>query len=44
MSDLPNKPPVIAAENEQPGSSLMRMLVTGLVLIVIGMLAVAIFA
>jgi hypothetical protein len=43
MSDLPNKPLVIAAESEQPGSSLIRMLVTGLVLIVIGMLAVAVF-
>jgi hypothetical protein len=43
MSDLPNKRPVIAADDNQPGSSLVRMLVSGLVLIVIGMLAVAIF-
>jgi hypothetical protein len=43
MSDLPNKPLAVATENEQPGSSLIRMLVTGLALIVIGMLAVAFF-
>jgi hypothetical protein len=43
MSDVPNERPAVAAENEQTGSSLMGMLVSGLVLIVIGMLAVAIF-
>jgi hypothetical protein len=42
MSDLPNKP-VVAANDEQ-GSSLMGMLVAGLVLIVIGMLAVVFIA
>jgi hypothetical protein len=39
MSDVPK----LAAE-EQPGSSLIRMLVIGLALIVIGMLAVVFIA
>jgi hypothetical protein len=43
MSDLPNKPLAIAVQSEHPGSSLIRMLVAGLVLIAIGMLGVAIF-
>jgi hypothetical protein len=42
MNDHPNKPLAVTGGDEEPGSSLMRMLVTGLVLIVIGMLAVAI--
>jgi hypothetical protein len=44
MSDLPNRQNVVTADDEQPGSSLVRMLVTGLVLIVIGMLAVVFIA
>ena len=44
MSNLQNKQFVIAADDNQPGPSLMRMLVTGLILIVIGMLAVAFVA
>jgi hypothetical protein len=38
MSDFPKH-----AAEEQPGSSLIGMLVAGLVMIVVGMLAVAIF-
>jgi hypothetical protein len=44
MSDHPNKPLVITADDERPGPSLMRMLVVGLVLIVIGMLTVVFIA
>ena len=43
MSNHPNRQNVVIAGDEQPGSSLMGMLVAGLVLIVIGMLAVAFF-
>lgn len=43
MSKIPNKL-VIATQDEQPGPSLMRMLVVGLVLIVIGMLTVVFIA
>jgi hypothetical protein len=39
-----NKPLVMTADDQQPGPSLMRMLVVGLTLIVIGMFAVAFFA
>jgi hypothetical protein len=44
MTDHPNKPLVITAEDRQPGASLIRMLVVGLILIVIGMLAVVFIA
>lgn len=44
MIDRQNKQLVIPAENEQPGASLIRMLVVGLILIVIGMLAVVFIA
>jgi hypothetical protein len=42
MSDHPKL--VITANDEQAGPSLMRMLVAGLILIVIGMLAVVFIA
>jgi hypothetical protein len=39
-----NKQPAITANEDQPGSSLIGMLVAGLVLIVIGMFAVVFIA
>lgn len=44
MSNHPNRQNVVTADDEQPGSSLMGMLVAGLVLIVLGMLAVVFIA
>lgn len=44
MSSHPNRQDVVTADDEQPGSSLMGMLVAGLVLIVLGMLAVVFIA
>jgi hypothetical protein len=39
-----NKQLIMTANDQQPGPSLMRMLVTGLILIVIGMFAVVFIA
>ncbi len=44
MSDHPNKPIVIAADKAHPGASLIRMLVVGLILIVLGMFGVVFIA
>jgi hypothetical protein len=44
MSDLSNKPIVIAADKAHPGASLIRMLVVGLIPIVLGMFAVVFIA
>jgi hypothetical protein len=44
MSDHPNRKLVLTGSDEEPGSSLMGMLVAGLILIVIGMLAVVFIA
>ncbi|MGD9769088.1 MAG: hypothetical protein AB7U62_15735 [Pseudolabrys sp.] len=44
MPHQQDKPLVITAQDEHPGASLIRMLVVGLVLIVIGMFAVVLIA
>jgi len=44
MTDHRDRQIVITAQDEQPGASLIRMLVVGLVLIVIGMFAVVLIA
>jgi hypothetical protein len=41
---IDNKQLIMTADDQQPGPSLMRMLVTGLILIVIGMFAVVFIA
>lgn len=44
MVDHPARPVVITTQDEPSGASLIRMLVVGLVLIVIGMFAVVLIA
>lgn len=44
MTDHEDHQPVTASQDENPGASLIRMLVVGLVLIVIGMFAVVLIA